>query len=58
MWYSAGVENASTEHLGKLMDVFRRVSKVSFADVFPNGETNPNKIKDGMMKARMKAVKE
>jgi len=52
-----GSENASTEHLVKVVDVFTRVRNVKFADVFPNGETNPQRIKDGMFKARVHAVK-
>lgn len=52
-----GSENASTEHLVKVVDVFTRVRNVKFADVFPNGETNTQRIKDGMFKARVHAVK-
>jgi len=52
-----GSENNDTSHLQRVMDVFRQVSAVKFADVFPNGETNPTKIKDGMFKARVRAVK-
>lgn len=52
-----GSENENTDHLVKLVDVWNRVKSVKFADVFPNGETNPTKIKDGMFKARVQAVK-
>lgn len=52
-----GSENSSTEHLVKVVDVFNRVRNVKFADVFPNGETNTNRIKDGMFKARVQAVR-
>lgn len=53
-----GSEDAPTEHLMKVRQVFERVRAVKFADVFPNGEKNPAKIKDGMFKARVRAVKE
>ena len=52
-----GSENSPTVHLMKLMDVWSKVKAVKFADVFPNGETNPAKIKDGMFKARVQVVK-
>lgn len=52
-----GSENAPTAHLMKLMDVWSKVQAVKFAAVFPNGETNTTKIKDGMFKARVQAVK-
>lgn len=52
-----GSENSPTAHLMAVMDVWHRVKAVKFADVFPNGETNPAKIKDGMFKARVQAVK-
>ena len=52
-----GSENASVDHLSKMSEVATRVAAVKFADVFPNGETNPAKIKDGMFKARVRAVK-
>ena len=52
-----GSENSSTEHLVKVVDVFNRVRNVKFADVFPNGETNTNRIKDGMFRARVQAVR-
>lgn len=52
-----GSENESTVHLMKLLDVWHKVKSVKFADVFPNGETNTQRIKDGMFKARVRAVK-
>jgi tRNA nucleotidyltransferase (CCA-adding enzyme) len=52
-----GSENEDTDHLFKLLEVWNRVKSVKFADVFPNGETNTQRIKDGMFKARVHAVK-
>lgn len=52
-----GSEDAPTEHLMKVRWVFDSVRAVKFADVFPNGEKNTTKIKDGMFKARVQAVK-
>lgn len=52
-----GCETANVDHLVKVVEVFESVQSVKFADVFPNGETNVNKIKDGMFKARVQAVK-
>ena len=52
-----GHENINTSHLNILSEVYNRVAAVKFADVFPNGEINPVKIKDGMFKARVHAVK-
>ena len=51
-----GSENADTSHLVKLIEVFDAVSSVQFAQVFPNGESSPTKIKDGIYKARVQAV--
>lgn len=51
-----GSENNSVDHLSKLSDIFDAYKSVKFADVFPNGETVGNKIKEGMYKARVKAV--
>lgn len=53
-----GSEDAPTEHLMKVRQVFQQVQAVKFADVFPNGEKNTTKIKDGMFKARVRAVRE
>lgn len=52
-----GSEDDPTEHLMKVRWVFDRVRAVKFADVFPNGEKNTTKIKEGMFKARVQAVK-
>lgn len=52
-----GSEDSDTSHLMKVRQVFDRVRMVKFADVFPNGEKNPTKIKDGMFKARVQAVR-
>jgi tRNA nucleotidyltransferase (CCA-adding enzyme) len=52
-----GSENDDISHLMKLLDVWSKVKTVKFADVFPNGETNTQRIKDGMFKARVQAVK-
>ena len=52
-----GSENDNISHLMKLLDVWSKVKTVKFADVFPNGETNAQRIKDGMFKARVQAVK-
>lgn len=52
-----GSEDDPTEHLMKVRHVFEAVRAVKFADVFPNGEKNTTKIKDGMFKARVQAVK-
>ena len=52
-----GSENSDTDHLVKLVDVWHKVKSVKFADVFPDGETNVARIKDGMFKARVQAVK-
>jgi len=51
-----GSENNSVDHLSKLSDIFDAYKSVKFVDVFPNGETVGNKIKEGMYKARVKAV--
>lgn len=50
-------ENSDVTHLTKIMDIFHAVEKVKFDTVFPNGETNVNKIKDGLFRARVQAVK-
>jgi tRNA nucleotidyltransferase (CCA-adding enzyme) len=52
-----GSENNSVEHLDKLLTAFSAYQSVKFADVFPTGETNTNKIKDGLFRARVQAVK-
>jgi tRNA nucleotidyltransferase (CCA-adding enzyme) len=52
-----GSQDANVDQLQKVVDVFDSVRAVKFADVFPNGETNVNKIKDGLFRARVQAVK-
>ena len=52
-----GSEDEPTEHLMKVRQVFERVRQVKFADVFPDGQNNTQRIKDGMYKARVQAVK-
>ena len=52
-----GSETESIDHLTIFLDYANAYKSVKFADVFPNGENNPNKIKDGMMTARIQAVK-
>lgn len=52
-----GHEDTAVADLVKVKNIFNAVRAVKFADVFPNGETNPSKIKDGMFKARVQAVK-
>jgi tRNA nucleotidyltransferase (CCA-adding enzyme) len=51
-----GHENADPSHLVYLLNVWQAVQSVRFADVFPNGETNVSKIKDGMFRAKVQAV--
>jgi tRNA nucleotidyltransferase (CCA-adding enzyme) len=52
-----GYENTAVADLVKVKNVFKAVRAVKFADVFPNGEVNPSKIKDGMFRARVQAAK-
>jgi tRNA nucleotidyltransferase (CCA-adding enzyme) len=52
-----GSENDSIEQLDIFLDFVEAYRSVKFVDVFPNGETNANKIKQGMFNARVKAVK-
>jgi tRNA nucleotidyltransferase (CCA-adding enzyme) len=51
-----GSENVDVSHLSYLLDVWKAVQNVRFADVFPNGETNVSKIKDGLYRAKVQAV--
>jgi tRNA nucleotidyltransferase (CCA-adding enzyme) len=51
-----GSETADPSHLGYLLNVWHAVQSVRFADVFPNGETNVQKIKDGLFRAKVQAV--
>jgi len=52
-----GSEDEPTEHLMKVRHMFDTVRAVKFADVFPDGQNNTQKIKDGMFKARVQAAK-
>lgn len=52
-----GSENDDISHLDLFLDVVNAYRSVKFADVFPGGETNPNRIKDGMFKARVQAIR-
>lgn len=52
-----GSENDDISHLDIFLDIAEAYKSVKFVDVFPNGETNPNKIKEGLFKARVNAVK-
>lgn len=51
-----GHENADPSHLGYFLHLWKSYNSVKFADVFPDGETNVTKIKDGMFKAKVRAV--
>lgn len=53
-----GSENNDLSELYMLYSVWDKVSSVKFANVFPNGETNPDKIKQGLLKARIAAAGE
>lgn len=53
-----GYENAPITHLQKIERKAKAYSSVNFANVFPNGETNTNKIQQEMYKAKLKAVKD
>jgi tRNA nucleotidyltransferase (CCA-adding enzyme) len=52
-----GSENNSIEHVLVLQKMFTAYRSVKFVEIFPNGETNVNKIKQGMFNARVQAVK-
>lgn len=52
-----GSENEPVEQLSLVLRMFDAFRGVKFAEVFPNGETNPNKIKEGLFKARVAALK-
>lgn len=51
-----GSEHCSVMGLMKLLYAYSAYSEIRFDAVFPNGETNPNKIKQEFFKARTKAV--
>lgn len=51
-----GHENSDVSQLGYFLSILRAYQSVKFADVFPNGETNVTKIRDGMFRAKVQAV--
>lgn len=51
-----GSENNKWDHLTQLTESFHAYQYVKFGEVFPNGETKGEKIKQGMFKARLNAV--
>ena len=51
-----GSENNSWDHLSQLIESFEAYKSVKFADVFPNGEINGEKIKQQMFRARVSAI--
>jgi tRNA nucleotidyltransferase (CCA-adding enzyme) len=52
-----GYENNSVDHLNLVNVAFEAYRSVRFNDVFPNGETRVEQIKQGLYRARMQAVK-
>lgn len=52
-----GSENNDISHLNIFLEKAKIYSTVKFSDVFPNGETNPEKIKEGMYRAKINAMK-
>lgn len=51
-----GFEDTDVSDKQVLVKAWDAARSVTFADVFPDGCTNVNKIKEGMLKARVKAV--
>lgn len=51
-----GSENNSVDQLNVLLTKWETFKSVKFNDVFPNGEKNVDKIKEGMKRARTQAV--
>jgi tRNA nucleotidyltransferase (CCA-adding enzyme) len=51
-----GSEYSDIDKLQLLPHIWNSVRSVKFADVFPNGETDVNKIKTGLFKARINSV--
>ena len=51
-----GSENNSVDQLNSLLDKFDAYKGVKFADVFPDGQTDVNKIKQAMYRVRTRAV--
>lgn len=52
-----GSENEPVDQLKLVTRMFDAFKSVKFSDVFPDGETNPNKIKEGLFKARVAALR-
>lgn len=52
-----GSHNDNVDHMSLLFDMFNAYMSVKFNDVFPNGETNVNNIKQGLFNSRVRAVK-
>lgn len=51
-----GSENNSVSHLAVIKDLVNAYLSVRFEDVFPDGQTNVNKIRDGLFKKRCESV--
>lgn len=51
-----GCEENDVSGILRLFNYQKAYSSVKFENVFPNGETNADKIKDGMRKARIAAI--
>ena len=51
-----GHEADDVTALDLVQQVWAEVRKVTFADVFPEGETNPVRIKEGLYRARIRAA--
>lgn len=51
-----GSETNAIDHLSLINTVFEAYRSVRFNDVFPNGESNVNKIKQGLYTARIQAI--
>jgi tRNA nucleotidyltransferase (CCA-adding enzyme) len=51
-----GSENDDISYLSMFWDCVTAYKSVKFADVFPDGENNPNKIKQGLFNARVKKI--
>jgi tRNA nucleotidyltransferase (CCA-adding enzyme) len=51
-----GSENNDIGQIWTLMRKFGAYQSVKFVDVFPNGQTDANKIHDGLRNARIKAI--
>lgn len=52
-----GSEEIDVTHLFKLFDMYEKAASVKFADVFPNGETDVNKIKTKIESERAKKLR-